>query len=82
MSKKVLIRKLARQFLMEYGEIDTTFLMYLINEACRNGTTASELSNVLRINNEFTKIRRERKLAPAGRSSGSYLVCVWAVRNG
>ena len=79
MSKKIL-RKKAEKILREHGELDTTQLRDYINRILKHGTTVSELGNILGKYQEFVKVRKETRVSCAGRSSGSYKVCVWRVR--
>ncbi|MDP6154905.1 MAG: DUF3860 domain-containing protein [Candidatus Thermoplasmatota archaeon] len=76
MSKKILRRK-AKDILGMYGEMDTTQLRDHINSVLKHGTTVSELGNILGKYGEFMKVRKETRVSCAGRSSGSYQVCVW-----
>ena len=79
MSKKILRRK-AETILREHGELDTTQLRDYINRCLKHGTTVSELGNILGKYHEFVKVRKETRVSCAGRSSGSYKVCVWRVK--
>ena len=79
MAKKILRRK-AKDILRQYGEMDTTQLRDHINTVMKHGTTVSELGNILGKYDEFTKVRKETRVSCAGRSSGSYQVCVWRLR--
>ncbi len=79
MAKKILRRK-AADILGQYGEMDTTQLRDHINTVMKHGTTVSELGNILGKYDEFTKVRKEIRVSCAGRSSGSYQVCVWRLR--
>ena len=78
MSKKILRRK-AKDILGMYGEMDTTQLRDHINSVLKHGTTVSELGNILGKYGEFMKVRKETRISCAGRSSGSYQVCVWCL---
>jgi len=76
MTKIQLMNKVI-ELLEEYGELDTMQLRDYINREMKHGTTASELGNILGKYNEFVKVRKEKRISIAGRSSGSYKVCVW-----
>jgi len=79
MSKK-LLRNKAEALLREHGEMDTTQLRDHLNKRLKHGTTVSELGNILGKYSEFVKVRKETRISCAGRSSGSYKVCVWALK--
>lgn len=79
MSKK-LLRSKAEALLREYGELDTTQLRDYLNKRLKHGTTVSELGNILGKYGEFVKVRKETRISCAGRSSGSYKVCVWSLK--
>jgi len=78
---KILLRRKAEAILNEYGELDTTQLRDYINRSLKHGTTVSELGNILGKYKEFVKVRKETRVSCAGRSSGSYKVCVWRLNS-
>ena len=79
---KILLKRRAVSLLKEHGELDTTQLRDYINSSLKHGTSVSELGNVLGKYKEFVMVRREIKMSIAGRSSGSYKVCVWRLSSG
>lgn len=78
---KILLRRKAEAILNEHGELDTTQLRDHINRSLKHGTTVSELGNILGKYKEFVKVRKETRISCAGRSSGSYKVCVWRLNS-
>ena len=71
------LRQNIKRYLATNGECNTQQILEHINNTMRHGTTPQQLGNVLAKDKDIMKVSETRR---AGTLSGSYGICVWALR--
>ena len=71
------LRENIKKYLATHGECNTQQILEHINSTMRHGTTSQQLGNVLAKDKDIMKVSETRR---AGTLSGSYGICVWALR--
>ena len=71
------LRENIKKYLAANGESNTQHILEHINSIMRHGTTSQQLGNVLAKDKDIMKVSEPRR---AGTLSGSYGICVWALR--
>lgn len=78
---KTRVKNKAMIILNEHGNMNTVALKSHINAVLKDGTTSSELGNILSSNHEFRRIRQEKINNQVGSSAGTYSVWIWGLED-